>query len=577
MSKSYMEEYQRWLDSPALSEEEWKELNSIAGDEKEIENRFYAPLEFGTAGLRGTMKLGLHNMNIHIIRHATQAFANVILADGEDAKSRGIVIAHDCRLNGVEFSKEAACVMAANGIHVRFFDALRPTPELSFAVLHYGTAAGLNITASHNPKEYNGYKVYWSDGAQLPPHKAEAIAKQMEAIDIFTGFKTCDFDEAVAEGKIEIIGHETDELFLENVMTQAIDKDVVKEVADDLRIVYTPFHGCGYKLVPEALRRLGIKHLYPVEQQMVIDGRFPTVESPNPENPEGFYLAVDLAKRVNSDLIIGTDPDSDRIGTMVRGADGEYSVITGNQLGCLLLDYVINARRATGTMPENPGAMASIVSTSMARTICEKNGVHFEDTFTGFKFMAELVNHWDAAGTYHYIFAFEESYGYMMGNYVRDKDAVTASMMVAEMAAHYHKLGMTLLDALKALYEKYGCYKEKTLNLVMPGVDGVEKMKNLMAQLRRNPPEEISGVEVVRMRDYSDGSIYVAGLGKVGTTPFSGSNVLYFELADGCTFIIRPSGTEPKIKIYLLVKGSDMAQCEERIEKYFNYANALGK
>ena len=286
---------------------------------------------------------------------------------------------------------------------------------------------------------------------------------------------------------------------------------------------------------------------------------------------------VRLAEKENADLVLATDPDSDRIGTMVRGADGEYSVITGNQLGCLLLDYVINARRATGTMPENPGAMASIVSTSMARTICEKNGVHFEDTFTGFKFMAELVNHWDAAGTYRYIFAFEESYGYMMGNYVRDKDAVTASMMVAEMAAHYHKLGMTLLDALKALYEKYGCYKEKTLNLVMPGVDGVEKMKNLMAQLRSNPPEEISGVEVVRMRDYSDGSIYVAGLGKVGTTPFSGSNVLYFELADGCTFIIRPSGTEPKIKIYLLVKGSDMAQCEERIEKYFDYANALGK
>ena len=323
MSKSYMEEYQRWLDSPALSEEEWKELNSIAGDEKEIENRFYAPLEFGTAGLRGTMKLGLHNMNIHIIRHATQAFANVILADGEDAKSRGIVIAHDCRLNGVEFSKEAACVMAANGIHVRFFDALRPTPELSFAVLHYGTAAGLNITASHNPKEYNGYKVYWSDGAQLPPHKAEAIAKQMEAIDIFTGFKTCDFDEAVAEGKIEIIGQETDELFLENVMTQAIDKEVVKEVADDLRIVYTPFHGTGLVPVTEALDKAGYKNVYVVEEQAQPDPEFSTVKSPNPEEKEGFQFAIKLAEKVGADVICGTDPDADRIGVLVKDANGE--------------------------------------------------------------------------------------------------------------------------------------------------------------------------------------------------------------------------------------------------------------
>ena len=269
--RNYMEEYQRWLDSPALSNAEWEELNAIRDDKKEIESRFFAPLEFGTAGLRGEMALGCRRMNIHVIRHATQAFAEVIKAEGAGACSRGIAICFDCRVNSERFAHEAASVMAANGIHVRIFDALRPTPELSFAVKHYGTTAGLNITASHNPKEYNGYKVYWSDGAQLPPHKAEAIAKQMEAIDIFTGFKTCDFDEAVAEGKIEIIGHETDELFLENVMTQAIDKDVVKEVADDLRIVYTPFHGCGYKLVPEALRRLGIKHLYPVEQQMVID------------------------------------------------------------------------------------------------------------------------------------------------------------------------------------------------------------------------------------------------------------------------------------------------------------------
>ena len=574
MSRNYKEEYQHWLDSPALSEQEWAELNAIRDDEKEIESRFFAPLEFGTAGLRGTMKLGLHHMNIHVIRHATQAFANVICAEGEEAKAKGIAIAHDCRLNGVEYAKEAACVMAANGIRVRIFDALRPTPELSFAVLYYGCAAGLNITASHNPKEYNGYKVYWSDGAQLPPQKAEAIAQQMEAIDIFTGFKSCDYDKAVADGLIQVIGAETDEAFLERVMAQAIDKDVVKEVADEFKIVYTPFHGCGHKLVPEALKRLGIKHLFPVPEQMVIDGNFPTVVSPNPENPEGFYLAVDLAKKVGSDLIIGTDPDSDRIGTMVRKGD-EYVTITGNQMGVLLLDYIIQARKATGKLPENAGAVASIVTTGMARAVCEANDVHFEDTFTGFKFMAERIAEWEAAKSYNYIFAFEESYGYMMGDFVRDKDAVTASMMVAEMAAFYHKQGMTLMDAIMALYEKYGWFKEKTLNLVMPGLDGLQKMKDLMAELRANPPKEIGGQEVIRTRDYADGSIYVAELGKVGTTPFFGSNVLYFELADGSSFIVRPSGTEPKIKIYLLVRGDSAEQCAERIEKYDAFAQTL--
>ena len=574
MTRSYKEEYQHWLDSPALSEQEWAELDAIKDDEKEIESRFFAPLEFGTAGLRGTMKVGLHHMNIHIIRHATQAFANVICAEGEEAKKKGIAVAYDCRLNGADFAREAACVMAANGIHVRLFDALRPTPELSFAVIHYGCAAGINITASHNPKEYNGYKVYWSDGAQLPPEPAAEIAKQMEAIDIFTGFKSMDFDKALAQGLIEMLGEETDEAFLAKVMTQAIDKNTVAEVADDFKIVFTPFHGTGHKLAPEALRRLGIKHIYPVEEQMVIDGNFPTVESPNPENPEGFYLAVDLAKKIGSDLIIGTDPDADRIGTMVRTGDA-YTTITGNQMGVLLLDYVIKAKRATGTLPENAGAMSSIVSTGMARVVAEKNGVHFEDTLTGFKFMAERIASWEEADSYKCIFAFEESYGYLMGDYVRDKDAVTASMVVAEMAAHYHKKGMTLMDAMNALYEEYGYFKEKTLNLVMPGLDGLQKMKKLMDDLRANPPKEIGGQEVLRLRDYKDSSIWVAGLGKVGTTPFGGSNVLYFELADGSNFIVRPSGTEPKVKVYLLVRGDSMEQCDERMAKYMEFADTL--
>ena len=574
--RNYKEEYQRWLDSPALSEAEWAELNAIADDEKEIESRFFAPLEFGTAGLRGTMKLGLHQMNVHIIRHATQAFANVIKAEGAEAMSKGICICFDCRNNSELFAREAACVMAANGIHVRIFDALRPTPELSFAVRYYGTTAGLNITASHNPKEYNGYKVYWSDGAQLPPRQAAAIADQMSKIDIFNDFLSCDFDEAVSDGRIELIGAETDEAYLERVLGQAINKDVVHEVADSFKIVYTPFHGAGYKLVPEALHRLGVTKLYPVKEQMVLDGNFSTVESPNPENPEGFYLAIDLAKQVGSDLIIGTDPDSDRIGVMVRDGDG-YTSITGNQLGVFLLDYVINARKEAGTLPANAGAVKSIVTTEMAKAVAEANGVHFEDTFTGFKFMAERVAEWEKAGSYEYIFAYEESYGYMMGDYVRDKDAVTASMMVAEMAAYYFRKGMNLKQAMESLYDKYGCYGEKTLNLVMPGLDGLAKMKNLMDSLRSEPPREIAGTEVFRLRDYSDGSIKVPELGVMGETPIKGSNVLYFELADGTSFIVRPSGTEPKVKVYILCKGANKAECDEKIKKYAEYAESLKK
>ena len=574
--RNYKDEYQLWLDSPALSEAEWAELNSIADDEKEIESRFFAPLEFGTAGLRGTMKLGLHQMNVHVIRHATQAFANVIKAEGAEAMSKGIAICFDCRNNSELFAREAACVMAANGIHVRIFDALRPTPELSFAVRYYGTTAGLNITASHNPKEYNGYKVYWSDGAQLPPQHAAAIADQMSKIDIFNDFVSCDFDEALSDGRIELIGADTDEAYLEKVLEQAINKAVVQKVADRLKIVYTPFHGAGYKLVPEALHRLGITQLYPVREQMVLDGNFSTVESPNPENPEGFYLAIDLAKQVGSDLIIGTDPDSDRIGVMVR--DGEsYTGITGNQLGVLLLDYVITARKAAGTLPANAGAVKSIVTTEMAKAVAEANGVHFEDTFTGFKFMAERIAEWEKAGSYEYIFAYEESYGYMMGDYVRDKDAVTASMMVAEMAAYYFDKGMNLKQAMESLYDKYGRYAEQTLNLVMPGLDGLAKMKNLMAQLRSEPPKAIAGTEVFRLRDYSDGSITVPELGVMGETPIKGSNVLYFELADGTSFIVRPSGTEPKIKVYILCKGADKAECDAKLKKYTEYAESLKK
>ncbi len=571
---NWRESYESWLNSPALSESEWAELDAIRNDDKEIEDRFYAPLAFGTAGLRGIMGMGINRMNIHIIRHATQAFAEVVAAEGADARERGVVICHDCRVNSDLFAREAACVMAANGVNVRLFEALRPTPELSFAIRHYGAEAGINVTASHNPKEYNGYKVYWSDGAQLPPEHAAEIARRMEKSDVFTAPRRMDFDEALKRGLIRWIGEETDAAFLENVMAQAIDPQAVSAVAEELKIVYTPFHGCGWKLVPEALHRLGVKHLFPVPEQMVLDGTFPTVKSPNPENPEGFYLAVDLAKKVGSDLIIGTDPDSDRVGVLVRRGE-EYVPVTGNQMGVLLLDYIINARRRTGTLPENAAAVTTIVSTAMVRRVCEVNGIHFEETFTGFKFMAERLAEYAREDSYRYILAFEESYGYMMGDFVRDKDAVTASMMIAEMAAWWQGRGKTLLDAMDALYERYGHFREETVNLYMYGVDGLREMAALMEALRKAPPAEVAGIPVSRVRDYLSGDIRLPDGSLDGKTAIAGSNVLYFELSDGSNLVVRPSGTEPKIKMYVLARAGSAEEADGKKQRIADFARHL--
>ena len=573
----FMKEYEKWLASPALSAEEKAELESIKNDPKEIESRFYGPLEFGTAGLRGTMYVGLHNMNIHVIRWATQGFADVICAEGQEGKDRGVAICMDCRNHSAEFARAAAEVCAANGIHVRIFESLRPTPELSFAVREYHCQAGINVTASHNPKEYNGYKVYWEDGAQLPPRHADAIAKRLEEIDIFNDIKTMPYDEAVSAGLIEVLGAETDEKFLSNVMAQVNDPETVAKVADTFKLVYTPFHGTGHKLIPEALRRMGIKQLICVPEQMVIDGNFPTVVSPNPENPEGFYLAVDIAKREGADFILGSDPDADRVGIMVRTKDGEFKVISGNQTGVLLLDYLIGAMKRSGKLPEKPVALKTIVTTEMARKVAEVNGLQSYDTFTGFKFLAEKKDKLENAGEGKVIFAYEESYGYMLGDYVRDKDAVTASLMLTEMAAWYAAQGMTLADALDALYEKYGYYAEKTFNLVMPGLDGLKDMAKLMKQLREAPPAEISGVKVDVFKDYQDGSVTDNATGEKTTMELSGSNVLRFEMADGTSVIVRPSGTEPKIKVYILAQGKDAADAQANVAKYGAWVETLQK
>ena len=571
----FMKVYENWLNSPALSADEKAELEAIRNDAKEIESRFFDLLSFGTAGLRGTMGVGLYRMNVHVIRHATQAFAEVILAEGAEAVARGVAVCFDCRNNSDTFAREAACVLAGNGIPVRLFAALRPTPMVSFAVREYGCIAGINITASHNPKEYNGYKVYWEDGAQLPPVHADEVARKMKELDVFTCVKTADYDTALAEGKIVLMGEETDEAFLSNVMAQVNDKAVVEKVADDFKMVFTPFHGTGYELIPEALKRLGMKHVICVPEQMVIDGDFPTVVSPNPENPEGFYLAVEIAKKEGADFILGSDPDADRVGIMVNTGNGEFKVISGNQIGILLTDYIIGAWKRAGKLPSNGVILKSLVSTEMARTIAEANGLQCFDTFTGFKFLAQKKDQLEESGEGTVLMAFEESNGYMFGSFVRDKDAVTAALVLTEMAAWYADQGMTLYDALMGLYKKYGFYAEKTLNLVMPGLDGLKKMAQLMADLREKPPVEIAGVAVTQQKDYKDGSVVDVATGSKATMELTNSNVLRYEMADGTSLIVRPSGTEPKVKVYVMTSAEDQAACDAKVAQYAAWADTL--
>ena len=572
---SYQQQFHRWLHSDALSPEEKAQLQAIADDPKEVEDRFFGLLEFGTAGLRGVMGLGLRRMNVHVIRHATQAFAQVILAEGPAAAAQGVAICYDCRVHSQEFARAAAGVMAANGIPVRLFEAMRPTPELSFAVREYGCVAGLNVTASHNPPEYNGYKVYWSDGAQLPPQHAAAIAAQMEALDVFDDVRTMDYEQARAQGLITLLGRETDDKFLSHVLDQINDRQAVAQVTDAFRMVYTPFHGTGYQQIPYVLEQLGIRYLHCVPEQMVIDGTFPTVKSPNPETPESFALAQKLAKEVDAQLILGSDPDADRVAIQVKDRKGDYVQISGNQTGVLLLDYLIGAKRRAGTLPENPVALKSLVTTQLAQVVAEANGVRCYNTFTGFKFMAEKKNQLEAAGQGHVIFSYEESIGYMIGDYVRDKDAVTAALLLTEMTAWYAARGMTLLDALQAIYETYGYYGENTLNLVMPGLEGMGKMQAIMAALRQTPPDQIAGTTVCLQRDYQTGTERDTATGETTAMELAGSNVLGYQLADGTTLVVRPSGTEPKIKVYVLASGTDSADCQTKVEQYTAWAETL--
>lgn len=555
-----MQRYNTWLESGKLTEEEKKELLEIKDNTDEIKQRFCSYLGFGTAGLRGTMAMGTNNMNIHTVCHASQGFADYIKSCGiNDAAERGIVIAYDSRLNSEKFAHATAAVMANAGIKVFLFDGIRPTPELSFAVRRLGTVAGVNITASHNPKQYNGYKAYWEDGAQLGPEQADAVSEKIINTDIFkeVKFSDGDYESAVESGKITLIGSEIDEDFLTQVAKQPICPDVVNKAADDLKIVYTPLYGTGYKLVPEAMRRLGIKNIYTVDEQMTPDGNFPTTPFPNPELPQVFELAIKLADEKGADIIIGNDPDADRTGVMIRDGSGKFMTLSGNQIGAMLLDYIISAKKEFGSFPENAFAVKTIVSTDIVTKMCSIHGVKLYDVLTGFKFIGKVVSDYETetgrSADKDFLLGFEESNGYMRGTYLRDKDAVCSTVLLCEMAAYYQIHGKTLYDALCDMYKRYGLYKEHTSNIYMEGLDGLVRMKDLMERLHSNIPSELGGEKIRFLRDYLAETITDVKTGNKTGTGLPKSDVLLYETENGNKIVIRPSGTEPKIKIYYLL------------------------
>jgi len=566
----YYQEYQRWLQSNQLTTEEKSELDLLSSDEASIKERFYTSLEFGTAGLRGKMRVGTNAINRFTVAQATQGLANLIIKEGRS--SDGVAIAYDSRNNSELFAKVSATVLAANGIKAYIFDELRPTPELSFALRELHCVAGINITASHNPKGYNGYKAYWEDGAQLPPEHAKTVSKEIKKIDIFNDIKYIEYDKAVQEGDIIILDQEMDEKYLSAVMEQLVNPDAIKRVADDLNIVYSPLHGTGYRLIPDILTRCGVEHLYVVPEQMEIDGNFPTVEKPNPEYPEVFKLGIEIANNVGSSLVIATDPDADRVGVVTKNTNGDFVTISGNQMGALLIDYIITAYEETGTMPSNPYAVKTIVSTELVSRICESHNVKLHNVLTGFKFIGEVIKNYEQSGIdASYLFGFEESYGYLKGTYARDKDAVVATMLICEMTAFYHAKGMTLFDALNSLYEKYGHFLEANQELYMEGIDGKERMAKLMDTLRSNAPETIANNKIVEIGDYLATTITNKISGDVTSTNLPSSNVISFKMENGDVIIARPSGTEPKIKFYYLLSGISNDAMTSKLDAYKSF------
>ena len=559
----YKEVYEQWIANPYFDEATKEELKSIAEDENEIKERFYMDLEFGTAGLRGIIGAGTNRMNIYVVRRATQGLANYIAK--VDKKSQGVAIAYDSRHMSPEFAQEAALCLAANGIKAYIFETLRPTPELSFAVRHLGCVAGINVTASHNPPEYNGYKVYWEDGAQITPPHDSGIMGEVKAISDWNTVKTMDKAEAEKAGLFEVIGKEVDDAYMAELKKQVIHMDAIQAEGKNLKIVYTPLHGTVNIPARRILKELGFENVYVVKEQELPDGDFPTVSYPNPEAAEAFELGLKLAKEVDADLVLATDPDADRLGVRVKDKNGEYHDLTGNMSGCLLANYEISQRKAVnGSLPEDGALIKTIVTTNLADAIAKGYGVKLIEVLTGFKFIGQQILGFEKSGKGSYLFGFEESYGCLIGTYARDKDAIVATMALCEAAAYYKTQGKTLWDAMIEMYEQFGYYKDDIKAVTMKGIEGLQKIQDIMNSLRQNPPAEFAGHKVVAVRDYKADTIKNLETGEVTPTGLPNSNVLYYELTNDAWVCVRPSGTEPKVKFYYGVKGTSLADADEK-------------
>ncbi len=558
----YQKRYREWLENDYFDADTKAELTAIKENDNEIKERFYKDLEFGTAGLRGVIGAGTNRMNIYTVRKATQGLANYILKNG--AESRGVAIAYDSRRMSPEFADESALCLAANGIKAYVFESLRPTPELSFAVRKLNCIAGINITASHNPPEYNGYKVYWEDGAQITPPHDTGIMAEVEAVTDYAAVKTMSLEAAKKAGLYEVIGEAVDDAYMEELKKQVIHQDAIDQMNKDLKIVYSPLHGTGNIPVRRILKELGFENVYVVKEQELPDGNFPTVSYPNPEAKEAFELGLKLAKDVDADLVLATDPDADRLGVYVKDTkSGEYKVLTGNMSGCLLADYEISQTKAVKGLPKDGCLIKSIVTSNMAKAIAESYGVKLIDVLTGFKFIGQQILEFEKTGIGTYLFGFEESYGCLIGTYARDKDAIVATMALCEAAAYYKTLGKTLWDAMIDMYEKYGYYKDDIQSITLKGIEGLEKIQNILETLRKEPPAEIGGYGVQRARDYKAGTIKDLRTGETSDTGLPASNVLYYELENDAWVCVRPSGTEPKVKFYYGIKGNSLENADE--------------
>ena len=568
--------YEEWLENPYFDEATKSELKSIAKDEKEIEERFYRDLEFGTGGLRGIIGAGTNRMNIYTVRKATQGLSNFILK--EKAEKKGVAIAFDSRNMSPEFAEEAALCLAANGIKAYIFPSLRPTPMLSFALRELGCTAGIVVTASHNPPEYNGYKVYWEDGAQITYPKDEQIIGEVNAVTDYASVKTMSREEAEKAGLYQVIGSEIDDKYIEALKSLAIHPEIIREEAQNLKIVYTPLHGTGNIPVRRILKELGFEKVYVVKEQELPDGNFPTVSYPNPEDKNAFTLALELAKEVDADIVLATDPDADRLGVYAKDAKtGEYMSFTGNMSGMLILEYILSQRKALGTLPENGAVVTTIVSGKMSKEITKEYGMTLIETLTGFKYIGEQIKFFEQTGSHEYVFGYEESYGCLVGTHARDKDAVVAVMALCEVAAYCRHQGITLCDQMETLFKKYGYYKEGLCTVTLKGQEGAKKIQSMMEQIRTNVPDTVGGLKVLRFRDYRENIIRDCATGEETATGLPRSNVLYFELENDAWCCIRPSGTEPKIKFYIGVKGSDDADAQEKLDTLTKAVEALAE